>query len=111
MCRKKANGHTENCTEQSDLIPLPCRCFVGNVAGALYRKEGSDIHIGADVAMLDEIPERDGQRQDAEASCAGHAVSGADADTVRSMPSVGWTGQVTVSAHPGCVVTRPSSTA
>lgn len=41
--------------------------LVRNVAGALDNQERRDEHVCADVAMLDEIPDRDGQAKEADA--------------------------------------------
>lgn len=49
------------------MVPLPRRFFVRNVAATLDDQEGRDEHVGADVAMLDEIPDRDGQAKHADA--------------------------------------------
>lgn len=43
------------------MIPLPGWLLIWYVANALDDQESRHEHVCADVAMLDEIPDRDGQ--------------------------------------------------
>lgn len=49
------------------MIPLPGWLLIWYVANSLDDKEGRHEHVGADVAMLNEIPDRDGQAKEADA--------------------------------------------
>lgn len=49
------------------MIPLPGWLLIWYVANALNYQESSHEHVCADVAMLDEIPDRDRQAQEADA--------------------------------------------
>lgn len=49
------------------MIPLPGRLLIWYVANALDDKEGRHEHVCTDVAMLDKIPNRDGQAEEADA--------------------------------------------
>ena len=86
------------------MIPLPRRLLIWYVANALDDQEGRHKHVCTDVAMLDEIPDRDGQAKEADAvrsaehqkeACAERA-----AETLKSMPSAGCSGQITFGGHP-----------
>lgn len=48
------------------------RSFVGNITNTLNHHERGNVHVCADVSMLDEIPDRDGQGQHTETGCAAH---------------------------------------
>lgn len=47
------------------MIPLPGWLLIWYVANALNDQKGRHKHVRADVAMLDEIPDRDGQAKKA----------------------------------------------
>lgn len=78
--------------------------LVRNVADALDDHERRYEHVCADVAMLDEIPDSDGQAKKADAVCATHIsavfVALADLDTVKSMPAAGLVGHTASGGHP-----------
>lgn len=69
---EEANCHTEDYTQQGNVIPLPRRLLVRNVAAALNNQKCRYEHVGADVAMLDEIPDRNRQTYQADAVGAIH---------------------------------------
>ena len=48
------------------MIPLPGRLLIWYIAHALNYQEGRHEHVCADVAMLDEIPDRDRQAEEAD---------------------------------------------
>ena len=49
------------------MIPLPGWLLIWYVANPLNDQKGRYEHVCADVAMLDEIPDRDGQAEEADA--------------------------------------------
>lgn len=49
------------------MIPLPGGLLIWYVPDALNDQESRHKHVCADVAMLDEIPDRDGQAKEADA--------------------------------------------
>jgi len=57
--RKQAQCHTQDYTQQRDMVPLSGGLLVRHVAAALDNQCSRYKHICADVAMLDEVPHRD----------------------------------------------------
>lgn len=49
------------------MIPLPGRLLIRYVANPLNDQESRHEHVRADVAILDEIPDRDRQAEKADA--------------------------------------------
>uniref|UniRef100_A0AAU6W2S6 Uncharacterized protein n=3 Tax=unclassified bacterial viruses TaxID=12333 RepID=A0AAU6W2S6_9VIRU len=58
MRRKQAQCHTQDYTQQRDMVPLSGWLLVWGISNALNDKCGSYEHIGAYVSMLHKIPKR-----------------------------------------------------